>query len=374
MSSFTFILASVLIAQNPSVESALKKHEEGLRAIHSLSMELSSRRSADDGKTWTPVSDSRWKRSGQRERLQTHSFGSSFNGVWQSGESFRVMASDSTEMRLLDGVDLEGLTLRKVNPVDQPRIHAVISIPTPLGPHGRSSVSSEMLLFTFGGHGLREVVGHSLSNPVALGSDELGFTWDLTVDGHDGFHYKICLSPEHHLAVSKVETDYSGNSATGIRPYRRTDQVASFHDDPAGFSIPTLIRTTETYDIGKKSAERFLRELVVTIGSINAPIPDKDLALDFPTGIDVNDGVRSLFHVWGDGKPEQSFRSGPELMTWRRQTIAAIRSARRNQSLFSSPMMFAFYGLTALLVVLFAWRRWRSSEGGSGGLGLAHTS
>ncbi len=214
-------------------------------------------------------------------------------------------------------------------------------------------------MFTIEKDGLRQLLGKSPSTPVVRGSDDFGPTWDFLSDRRaSGVRYTVSLSPEHHYAVSKIETDYPGHPTQGDPPYHGTVEVASFLDDPTGFSIPTRIRSINTYEPVNQPTRTVLTDSTVTIGAVNVAIPDEELALEFPPGTDVNDGVKMLFHVWGDGKPEKSFRSGPELMTWRRQAIASVRQSRRDQSLLVGPAMIVFYTLTALLISLIAWRRW----------------
>ena len=358
-----FVLATLAAltssAQIPSTDSLLRRHEEALRAIHSLRVEVTTRRSTDQGATWSPMSEIQATRSGQRDRSRIHLRGASFRGEWKPSESFRVVSSDPTEMRLVEGLEFRSRMPSTINPLDHPRVHAAISPPLPIGPHGRGSPLSDALLFTIETEGLRQLLGKSPSIPVVRGSDDFGPTWDLVTDRRgSGVRYTVSLSPAHHHAVSRVEADYQGHPAQGDPPFRASSEVISFHDDPAGFSIPTLIRSVSTHEPANQPTRTVLTESTIKIDSVNMAIPDEELALEFPPGMDVNDGVKLLFHVWGDGKPEKSFRSGPELMTWRRQAIAAIRQSRRDQSVFLSPAMLAFSTLTVLLASLVAWRRW----------------
>ncbi len=73
---------------------------------------------------------------------------------------------------------------------------------------------------------------------------------------------------------------------------------------------------------------------------------------EFPPGTRVNDGLNMAFHVWGDGKPNLSFRTGKEMNNWILEQDQKARTTGSHRRPFPLEWILAFSGSSLLLIVL----------------------
>jgi hypothetical protein len=104
----------------------------------------------------------------------------------------------------------------------------------------------------------------------------------------------IDIDPEHDCLVCRIESQ-SPRSVT---------EVVEFAKSASGIWIARELRSTLD---GRPSGRLFLQEF-----TINEPIPASQLQTQFPQGAKVRDAEGSL-HLWGDGKPEKTFRNSEAL-------------------------------------------------------------
>ena len=164
----------------------LDKHEANYRRIHSLRITFEGRRSDDGGKNWLPMFAFQVCRSGRDERAHVKRFGSSVAGEWKVEDSLGDVAFSEKETRLLSGFDPAKPPRVPSEGLDVSLIKGNINSPTPVGPHGRTTLwTSLLLLVPDGCYSLRELIEGAKNRSLI----RVGSNWKCEASAPDGkFH------------------------------------------------------------------------------------------------------------------------------------------------------------------------------------------
>ncbi len=278
MLNHLLILSILTCGQQEGASKIIQRHEDALSRLHSIRATYESRRSADGGKSWKRAARISLLKSGQKERFHEIIYGGSYAGQWRDTLSHRDLAYSLTEFRMLTGLDPDHPPRFPLSGQEEPRINAAIYPPEPEGPYGRkNSLARTLLLIPATTFSLRELYDASRSRGVKKAADGEG--WTFSLDAPDGgYSYIVTVSPEHNYGISRVTMRSKGDDSPGVRPWYLTSEVTEFYDYESGFSLPKSIHTSNERD----AMERF--EGSLTVESINAPIPDADLALRVSPG------------------------------------------------------------------------------------------
>lgn len=337
------LLTITLWSSGPDAQQVIQMHEDALSRLHSIRVTIVSSRSTDGGATWIRAEETSVVKSGRKERFHETLYGAYDAGEWWNSLTHRDLEYSPTEFKIMTGLDPQKAPASPS--VGQNRLMGAIWAPVSLGPHGRNVAWTRELLFIPGAVPLRQLYHDSRKKEVKrlAGPDqEDGVVF--TLETPDGRHsYEVVVSPKHNYGISSLVTRYRGDKSAGIPPSHALERVQEFYDYDFGLSIPKVVRGASETDPNLRT------ERVITVESVNTPIPESELELEFLPGTRVNDFLSNQFYVWGEGKPAKSFRTAPELMDWVRQEDEA--AARAQRARIPRGTLLAF---TALIVVLAA--------------------
>jgi hypothetical protein len=364
MPSYLIILAALACGQQEEARQVIERHEEALSRLHSIRARYESVRSGDGGKTWMRASRITFLRSGQKERFHETIFGGTLAGQWRDMLSHRDLAYSPEDYRIMTGYDPDHPPRLPLTGQEEPRINAAIHPPVPIGPYGRkNSFAAVLLLIPAANSSLGQLYDASRTKDVrkVRGGSE-GEGWIFSLETPDGsYSYVVTVSHKHNYAISGVAMKSRGDRSAGIPPWDTTSEVTEFYDYDFGLSLPRTIRTSNRND------PRELFEASLAVESINTPIPDAELALEFPAGTRVNDGIGMALHVWGDGKPELSFRTAKEMNNWilEQDRKAAASGVHRRPTPWGLILIFSVLSL-ALIALIVARSRIMKQPGSAG--------
>jgi hypothetical protein len=344
------VLGALMCGQDAEAARIIQRHEDALCHMHSFRATSECRRSSDGGNTWKLASRISYRRSGQKERIHETMYGGRSSGSWTESYSHRDLAYGPTEFRIMTGFDPENPPRLPLTGQESPLVGGAIYGPERGPSYGRQTIFSvAMMLVLMPNYTLKDLYNESKTKVVKPGRDATGGeTWDFTLETPDKrFAYVISVSPDHNFAISKRHSTWRRGTAEGRKESISTNEVLEFYDYDFGLSFPKRIRSSNTAD----PAERF--ETVVTIESINAPIVEAELALEFPPGARVNDGVGMAYHVWGNGKPDLTFATSKEMNQWiNEQDRRAVASGAHRLQKPWGYYVLAFSVLSLFLILL----------------------
>lgn len=128
-------------------------------------------------------------------------------------------------------------------------------------------------------------------------------------------------------------------------------EVVRFGRSATGKWLPTEIRG---FLKGKE-----VTRIHVSDFSINEPIPQEELQVQFPEGSRVDDSINGAIHIWGKTRPEKTFTETAEFMKYL-YAAAKERQAGKDHGFLSSReslLLVLNLVIIILLCVLLAWRR-----------------
>jgi hypothetical protein len=353
MLSIIIMSSLVVVGWADDANQIIKQHEDALSRLHSIRATLESRRSTDRGATWKPSSKIRIAKSGQRERFHETVYGGYFAGQWRDGIGHRDLAYGPSEWKFMSGFDPDNPPHLPLKGDESPRVNGAIYPPEPTGPHGRKvSWTRFLLLIPASNYSLRELYNASRVKTLKQSNDgSAAETPTFFLESPDGmYNYIVSLSREHNYCICKLITENKGDRTGKIAPSKFTEEVMSFYDYEWGLSLPKLIRTSNAYE------QDVVSEQVTMVESINVPIPDSELLLEFPPGTRVNDGVGMKLHVWGEGKPNLSFSTAREMTDWVRAQRKAMSQDHRRGGSWPTILAFSVLSLILLVCILTRWR------------------
>lgn len=314
-----FVFALALFGDDAAsqIDQLIARRDDSLGAIHSIRATIEGRISTDGGQTWQPMYLMEVRRSGARERIHVRDFGIRVGGEWREGSSYRDFAYSPSEMRTMRGLDPDHPPRLPLSGEDVDRIKGNILSAVPMGAHGHTNMGTvALLLVPDPRYSLRELFAASKTKSLKHTRIEgVGETWEVGLTAPDGkFSYTISLVPGKSHGIGKLVTRYGDLDSPQGQVVTYTRTVDEYLEVQPGLFLPRVVRSTESTgpNINK------INEITLKNVVINQPIPEAELALDFPPGAIVHDVSRKTYHIWGDGKPARTFGSDEEFAAWSR--------------------------------------------------------
>lgn len=303
------------------LQEAVAKHAQTVSKIKSIHIKIESHGSIDGGETKLTSSFETW-RSGNRERVMSHAFrrpspraGGGWEEIDQTTSARSIQGFSETEVRLLRNWDPE-------NPRPGPLVDAwecsplVICSITPRDALGAASHTWSSLM-------LELALGVPLAQAVKTGDVEL-----LPTDSADLVRLKLVGCDPPWLSGSIVDLDAKhGYLIRRLEfPSGIAKEVSRFQCYPDGIWLPEKVEIN--------AGDGALRTTsTVTDCQVNIPISDADLDVEFPAGARVDEAHKGMIHLWGNGKPAQSFMNEEDFLAaveakfpsrWLRMVKAAL--------------------------------------------------
>jgi hypothetical protein len=344
------LLCLLTLGADSNADRVIQKHEDALSRLHSIRATVVSRRSTDAGKTWRPNIEISIVKSGQRERFHEISHGGTYAGQWRDGLSHRDFAYSRSDYKIMAGVDPRVPPKLPLTGLEKPPVSGAIFPPDQSGPHGHKvSWTLSLLFIPDSGYSLGELYRISKKKSFRTGMDVGGEVYIFSIVNPGGqFSHEVTLSPHHNYSISKLSTKYTGDKEAGIPPYFYIEDVDEFYDYDLGLSIPRMTHITNESDRNERVNK------TITVESINVPIPEAELELEFLPGTRVNDFAGKAFHIWGKGKPDRSFGTAEEFNKWIVEQQATKASTHKRELPWGS--IIALSILSLVLVVLLVAR------------------
>jgi hypothetical protein len=309
------MLATVLGAP-PSLDAdeLVGRHEEGLAKIHSVRAVVELKTSDDGGKSWKTVNIFKVWRSGQKERMTIDHFLVYVSGAYRKSRRFTQILTTPEGQRILSKPGGDEPIQEPVDTIklefSSDRISGLINPPRPFGSAGYKEFYTQALLYTPGLYTVRELCEATGRVMPKASRDALGDeTWEMDLRNREGKRrYHVSFAPKYNYLVNRqITTDEHGNSFD----HGANFSVEEFQEPKPGIFMPKTIRSSAP---GKPS---IIDVLEVRDVAVNEPIPEKEFTLRFPVGILVQDNTHdSCFYIWGDGKPQRTFKTAAELNQW----------------------------------------------------------
>jgi RNA polymerase sigma factor (sigma-70 family) len=302
----------------PGVKAIVERHEAQLERIRSLQCVIEMRASDDAEKSWKTMS--RWNvyRSGPNERVRGQTFWTRDRAriVPSQGYSDVLLAPDG--IRSLRGLDPDHPPIEPITALDElasggQRVSGMIHPAQPSGPWGYKGglAADYMALFLpTPVHSLRELCQATPGAVAKERSDEHGNALvDLNLKSPDGkVAYVVTLSPARGYAIAETKS----RQATNGTELKSSNRVLEFQEPAPGIFLPKSVRQTMSW------APAIVIDTVFQNVAVNAAVPEKEFALRFPAGLQVFDGGRKCWYLWGRGAPQRTYRTADEINEWNR--------------------------------------------------------
>lgn len=325
-----FLLIALL--GDHQADEILSGNEQATGAIYTLRTTIQSRVSEDGGGSWMDMTTLSVLRTGQKEMWISRGRHLFVGGRIEEKLSYFQRLSTTEGQWDLAATNLEEPPRGPIDYVemdmDGKRVGGTIRPPQPFGPAGYGMVE-KTLMFTFAGKTLRELFSSTGNVRAKAGSDGRGEpTWEFNLRDSDSRRFEISLSPSHnYLACKLVMSTKDGQ----VYPYFGMLVVEKWQEPKPGIFLPKVVRS------GSPSRPGFLQEIQIGDTIVNEPMVDEKFQLDFPSGAAVRDETHAnCVYIWGEGKPEMTFKDLKEFDRWKDARKAAILRRRRQASWLSS--------------------------------------
>ena len=350
MSSLLIVLPALFWTGPADMDRLIQKHDDHLSQIFSISATVVGRLSEDGGQTWKPMYEMEVRRSGLNEREHMKTYGRMIAGQWRNREGYKDVGCTAADTKRMAGLDPNNPP-KLASGKQATGLSGSILAPMAIGPHGRNLEWTRLLMFTVDGdYSLRQLYGVSPVRSVTEGKDDAGGKqWDLHLRRRDGrFDYVVTLSERHHYLISRIVSRYHDLEKPHAKPEVTTRYVSEFTDVTPSLSLPRLIRAETDF----RPSE--VTEVEIKDVKINQPIPESEVAFDFPPGTIVNDSTKQKYYIWGEGKPDVVFASNEDFVRWNHERMRSLEAAHRPISLL--PWVIVVSVTTIALVVLLVFR------------------
>ncbi len=160
--------------------------------------------------------------------------------------------------------------------------------------------------------------------------------------------YEVHLNPKYAYMISEWRCVGTAGAYRGLVA---SWQVTEFQEPSPGVFIAKNIRQTGEDPEFKNS---LIVASTIAVSDANQPIPDSDLRLDYPAGAVIGDERDQTFNIWGNGKPELTFKSQSEFRNWRVAQITQALKAR--PAWWRDPLILTAIGSVLVLLALLIYR------------------
>ncbi len=349
------LVFGILVTGDLEAQSLAKKHEANALRIHSISVAILSQASKDGGKTWSTLNEFSVRRSGQRERIHRKQWNAYKNEKMIEAPSFGEILANAQEERSLVGFGVTSLPKEPINvgqmELDDKRISGQISPASPFTSYGYKGVWSTFALLTPMNSTLSEFLQASGDvHPLEEKDEKNNSVWKLKLlSPRTGTACEVTISPAFGYAISKVILyDKKGDIIENMG----IQTVKEFREIKPGLFLPVEIESRASSDGSQP------RRVLFQNYEVNEPIPDTEFQLTFPNGIivkDTRDGIR--YHIWKEGKPEQTFKEPSELNKWMREKKDLAKAGGAQQNRIWRWVVLAIGGFLPILMILWARRK-----------------
>lgn len=349
------VVAGLLLAatgeSDPTAESLLARHQAYLDRIQTLEVRIESWASRDGGRTWSRQEECEWLKSGSRERYRQAAKGYvDLGGTYREHATWSDAAYQPGETRELHGWN-PGAVFRD-EPSAANQYHGASAVIA--GTTAADSVSSgppflmmlSATMFSYLPQFYRTAARAQAPRLVEMDGARL---WAFQAEDAHYPHpprFTIYIDPARSYAIVRREAEFNPPGAASV-PIRAVHEVVEFAEPEPGLFLPTRVRMK---DLSKPDE---LSEYRIRLVSVNRPIDEARLRLDFPPGMKVRDLKEGSVHIWGNGAPRLTFQDEAQLRAHEASIVTRSRS-RSNPAAW----LTALAVLPLLLLLWYVRRRW----------------
>ncbi len=332
------------------LDRLLDRNEEAVARLHSFRFDAQTRVSRDNGKTWKTTEELRVVRSGRREKLSVHSFGSMYFDVWREADSKFISILEPTGVRAVPDFDPAKAPTSPLSGADVDLYKGGIDRPAAESVAGWVNPWKIGALLIPESGSFRELIKRKIVESFQRGVDAEGHpTWILALrprksDDHAWETYVFSAFRDDLVVRSEI------HFKNREKPWTSTTEVVDFWDVGAGLFFPKTVRNRP------EIFPNTIMQTTFTNVQINRPIDESEFDVDFLEGSIVTDHRDQTVSLWGRGAPARKFASSDEFNAWNLERTRSLTPSMKRREFPAIPVVASALAVV-VLVSLVIYRR-----------------